>query len=147
MPAAEIILLPDGRTLHKFRAYGLGDMADVTATIPAVSFGLDVNFTLDYLRGWVSGGSGGDAATQTMVLKQKVPDESSGLFDNVVRRFRDFRTAGQQSFIDFRIQVTERQHWTWIARTLLVPEWTNPGNGGTWKLEVGLATFPRRVTG
>lgn len=143
MPAAEIILLPDGRTLHKFRAYGLGNMGDVTAMIPSVSFGLDVNFTLEYLRGWVSGGSGGDSATQTLTLKQKVPDESSGLYDNVVRTFRDFRTAGKQAFIDWRIGLGDRAHWTWIARTLLVPEWTNPGNGGTWQLEAGLATFPR----
>lgn len=138
----DIIQLPDGRTLHKLRASGAGDMGDVTQTIPSVYFGLDVNFSLDYLRGWVSGGSGGTSAAQTMLLKQKLPDASSGLYNNVVRRFRDFRTDGQQAFISWRVPASDRSHWTWIADTLLVPEWTNPGNGGVWTLEVGLATLP-----
>lgn len=139
MPADEIIQLPDGRALHKFRAHGLGNMADVTDTIPDVGFGLYVAFSLEYLRAWASDGSGGDPVSQTMELKQKLPDESSGLYDRVVRSFPNFRTDGDP-FVDWRVQADERHHWTWIARTLLVPEWTNPGNSTVWTMEIGLAT-------
>jgi hypothetical protein len=141
MPAAEVIQLADGRTLHKFRAYGAGDMADVTDTIPGIGFGLAENFSLEYLRAWAWNGTGGDAATQTMELKQKLPHEPSGVYDQLVREFQDFRTGGDY-FIDCRIQADERHHWTWIGGSLLVPEWTNPDSGTMlWGLECGLSTI------
>ncbi|MHC4065194.1 MAG: hypothetical protein ACYSUI_11960 [Planctomycetota bacterium] len=140
MPAAEVIALPDGRVLHKFRAYGNGDMADVTDTIPSIGFGLAEDFSLEFFRAWAWNGTGGAAATQQIEIKQKLPHEPSGLYNRVVRRLRDFRTESND-FHDWRVQADERNHWTWVGGTLLVPEWTNPDAlTMLWGLECGLAT-------
>lgn len=117
-------------------------MGDVTDAQSIARWGLSyedgpaIPFVLVYVRAWFSGGTG-DA---DMELKQAIASEPSGLFDNVIRKFPDCGTDGDD-FVDFRVSDDdEYAHWKWDAGDELVFEWTNPNSGTmVWKLEIGLA--------
>lgn len=145
MIADDILKLEDGRKLHKFRVSGTGNMATLADENPSPAFGLQEQFSLEYVRGWTTSGTG----SALLELMQKLPTDRSGRFDRVIRRYPGFGIDGEdfiQNFIDDRMHPNDRAHFTWRGDTLLVPVWTNPDSGTMeWGLEVGLATMPRRL--